>query len=179
MIQVRLNPASIESMRYLENNIQQFPNRILAAKGRAAVSARNKIEQYMRSQYGKVGNAMEVEEKVTRNTVTLNIKPKRATSSGKRTGYSAAYGANVKFYGRKSFTSKGGSNKVYKLQKRSTPPFPSHLRRFKVDATPKDMQFRSNIRRRSREILEREMLKALRASGFGPRGGVTRGMTDI
>lgn len=179
MIQVRLNPSSIESMRYLQNNVDQFPNRIQAAKGKAAVSAKLKIEQYMKSQYGNVGNAMLVEEKVGPATVTMNIKPKRPGRPGTRTGYSASWGANIKFYGRRSFTSKGNAGKVYKLQKRSAPPFPSHLRSFKVDAMPKDMTFRNNIRRRSREILEREMMKALKSYGFGPRGGAPKGMVDI
>lgn len=179
MIQVRLNPTSIQTMKSLQSNVDQFPNRISAAKGQAAVSAKNKIEQYMKSQYGKVGNAMEVEEKVGPTAVTLNVRPKRPGKPGRRTGYSASWGANVKFYGRKSFRSKGGKGKVYKLQQRSTPPFPSHLKSFKVDAMPKDMAFRNDIRRRSREILLNEMMKSLRMYGFGPRGGAPRGMGDI
>jgi len=113
MMQVRINPASIETMRFLQNNIDQFPNRIQAAKGKAVVSAKLKIEQYMKSQYGKVGNAMIVEEKVGPATATLSIHPKRAGRPNGRTGYSADWGANVKFYGRKAFTSK--QSQTYKL----------------------------------------------------------------
>tara|TARA_B100002019_G_C21274847_1_gene604758 strand:+ start:6447 stop:6983 length:537 start_codon:yes stop_codon:yes gene_type:complete len=178
MMQVRINPTSIETMRFLQNNIDQFPNRVQAAKGKAVVSAKLKIEQYMKSQYGKVGNAMVVEEKVGPKTVTVNIRPKRAGRPNSRTGYSAAWGANVKFYGRRSFSS-SGSVQIYKLRKGSTPPYPPYIRSFRVKATPKDMSFRSNIRRESRRILEREMMKSLRSYGFGARGGAPRGMADI
>jgi len=41
------------------------------------------------------------------------------------------------------------------------------------------MSFRSNIRREARRILQREMIKSLRSYGFGPRGGIGKGMTDI
>src|SRR6056300_439091 len=177
MMQVRINPTSIETMRFLQNNIDQYPNRVQAAKGRAVVSAKLKIEQYMKSQYGKVGNAMVVEERVGPKTATVNIRPKRAGRANSRTGYSAAWGANVKFYGRKAFTSK--QSQTYKLRKGSSPPYPRYIKKFKVKATPKDMSFRSNIRRESRRILEREMMKSLRSYGFGPRGGAPRGMADI
>lgn len=176
-----IKPEAIARLRYLENHVLTMPNRIENIRVRAANQAVRKLKTYLRNSYGSAGRGMTVAPAYGVGTVKIVIKAKRAKASGgKAKGAEASnFAANILLYGRKSYTSRrGAGDKAYKLRQASTPPYPTHLRRFRVRSMSPNHSARTEIRKKASSLLMDAVYMSAMREGFGARGGNPMGMSD-
>ena len=181
LIKVEYDVASFNSLRNLANKVDQYPNRIQAARVAGTISAARKIEAFLAKKYGNIGRAMYIEDSVSGKTSRLVLRVNKPKGSRRNHHYSAEWGAMIKLYGRKGFSSKsglsaGGNTRYYLVRPASGDP--EFITRFKVRPTPKNAGMVLDIKMEMSRITRKELIAAIRRQGFGARGGAPRGMTD-
>jgi hypothetical protein len=178
---LEISPATLAGLRYLENHVLTMPNRVENIKIRSANSSIKKMKMYLVNKYGAAGRGMSVTSSLSHRGIRLKIAAERANFSN--VGASGAdkrkMAANMLLYGRKAYTARrSAGDKAYKLREASTPPYPTHLRGFRVKKISPNHSARMDIRTKAQALIMESIEIQARREGFGSRGGNPNRMAD-
>lgn len=188
-MKIEYDPTSFQGLSYLINQVENYPNRLKSAQVAGTTAAHRRITNNLKSgKYGTVWKEMLVEMSISGTRSKIVVKPPPPVTRKTNYGYSATWGANVAFYGRRAFRSISPNNTAsgpgysggwYMLRPESASKYVPYLKRFRVPRTPADESTKLDVRMDSAEIFRNEILKAIRRFGFGSRGGAPRGVRDL
>jgi hypothetical protein len=188
-MKIEYDPTSMQGLSYLINQVDNYPNRLKSAQVAGTTAAQRRIINNLKSgKYGTVWKEMLVEMSINGTRSKIIIKPPPPITRRTKYGYSATWGANVAFYGRRAYRSISPNNTAsgpgysggwYTLRPESAAKYVPHLKRFRVPRMAPDESTKLDVKLDSAEIFRDEIIKAIRRFGFGPRGGAPRGRGEM
>jgi hypothetical protein len=182
LVSISYNPASMNSLRYLENHVLTLPNKIHNIRISASHLAARKLKTYLRNTYGSAGRGMNVKINQNSGYVKLQISATRfkAPHNGKIKGTEKDNAAaNILLYGRRAYVGKRSADQgPYRLRDDGALNYPKFLWRIKVKKMNRNYTARRDIERTASELLRDAIYSRALASGFGVRGGNPGRMKD-